>query len=555
MSVSSRRILVSAAVAATCVAGLATAEAQRLGGGSGISKVPGVNGSTEFRPVLDGFPPDAISVRVPVDRTGNVIFIHPDGTGPNHWAAGRMYWFGPDDVSPWDRLPYMAQYRGHMSDILTGTSNGGATTHAFGYKVEGLGSFGKDGDGDLARDIKALSGYAGSVLREAANAGFPTGVVNDGDLPEPGTGCFFAEVDNRNLSNEIARQLIDGRPGYEGVDEKLVVALGGGEGFFLPEGTPLCTTEIRPDCAVHVDQVSGNGPDREDGRNLIQEAIDMGYVVLRTRAEFDDFRARLFADPNYRPMVLGLFGRDDIFNDTQEERLIALDLVDPTRSADDKRGRIITHGSRPGTFGYNPPTAAEMTEVAIEILDRWKRATNKPFFLVTEVESTDNFGNSDNAIGTLVGLEHANGVIDASLKYLDERDPRTLVMVTADSDAGGMQIVATASSFAGSVNNNPTGTSSQNILSPLDGIEGRGSATFVAEPDQFGQALRFGIAWIGTPDVGGGITTRAAGLNAELLNGILSARHDNIDIYRLAYLTLFGEALPYPEGQFAPDRF
>ncbi|NJN64376.1 MAG: hypothetical protein HC882_05465 [Acidobacteria bacterium] len=64
MSVSSRRILVSAAVAVTCVAGIATAEAQRLGGGSGISKVPGANGSTEFRPVLDGFPPDAISVRV-----------------------------------------------------------------------------------------------------------------------------------------------------------------------------------------------------------------------------------------------------------------------------------------------------------------------------------------------------------------------------------------------------------------------------------------------------------------------------------------------------------
>jgi alkaline phosphatase len=494
--------------------------------------------------------PDDLPRRGP---KGNVIFIHPDGTGPNHWAAARMYWYGPDAVSGWDRLPFMASYRGHMTDVLTGTSNGGATTHAFGYKVSGPGSFGKDGDGALARDILALSGYPGSILREAANAGHPTGVVNDGDLPEPGTGVFFAEVSNRNLSNEIARQLIDGRPGFETEDKPPVVAMGGGEGFFLPQGMPPCTTEVTPACAVHVDQVSGSGPSRDDGRNLVQEALAKGWVVLRTREEFDAFRADLEADKSWKPRVLGLFARDDIFNDLPEERLLSLGLIDETRSPDDKRGRIITHGSKPGTLGYNPPTAAEMTDVALEILDRWKRASGKPFYLVTEVEATDNMGNNDNAIGTLVGMEHANRIYEAAVSYL-ERDPRTLILTTADSDAGGMQVRATTSNNAGSDNVNPTGTSSQNVFGPLDGIEGRGSATFVAEPDQFGQSLRFAISWVGTPDVAGGIVTRAAGLNAELLNRSLSARHDNIDIYRLAYLTLFGKGLPYPQGKFAPDR-
>lgn len=254
-------------------------------------------------------------------------------------------------------------------------------------------------------------------------------------------------------------------------------------------------------------------------------------------------------------MVIGLFGRDDIFNDVPEEILLTRGLIDTTRSADDKRGRIITHGSLPGTLGYNPPTAAEMTEVAIEILDRWKRASGKPFLLVTEVESTDNMGNNDNAIGTLVGLDHSNGVIDAAVDYL-ETDPRTLIITGADSDAGGMQVVSTSSSSAGSVNGNPTGDTVDNVLVPLDGIEGRGSASFVAEPDQFGQSLRFAISWVGTPDVAGGIVTRAAGLNAELINTpLFSQRFDNIDIYRMSYLTLFGELLAYPEGQLAPDRF
>ncbi len=554
MSISSRPFVTALALASALVGGIALSEAQRLGGGVDLTTRSNPGQGPAFKPVLDGFPEGANSIRVPGNRTGNVIFIHPDGTGPNHWLTGRMYWDGPDAISGWDRLPFMAQYRGHMSDRLTGTSNGGATVHAFGYKVLGPGSFGKDGGGDEARDILALSGYPGSILREAANAGHPTGVVNDGDLPEPGTGCFFAEVADRGLSNEIARQLLDGRPGFDGEDELLVVAMGGGEGFFLPQGTPLCTTEVTPDCAVHVDQVSGSGPSRTDGRNLVKEAIDLGYVVLRTRVEFDEFRARVLADPGYAPRVLGLFARDDIFNDTQEERLLTLGLIDETRALDDKRGRIITHGSRPGTLGYNPPTAGEMQEVAIEILDRWKRASGKPFLLVAEVESTDNMGNNDNAIGTLVGLDHSNDLINASVDYL-RRDPRTLIITAADSDAGGMQVVSTSSETAGSVNGNPTGVSAENVAVPLDGIEGRGSATFVAEPDQFGQSLRFAVSWVGTPDVAGGIVSRAAGLNAELLNTALSARFDNVDIYRMAYLTLFGEALPYPEGELAPDRF
>ena len=46
---------------------------------------------------------------------------------------------------------------------LTMSSNGGATTHAFGFKVQAEDSFGQDG----SRSITALSGYRGSIMREA----------------------------------------------------------------------------------------------------------------------------------------------------------------------------------------------------------------------------------------------------------------------------------------------------------------------------------------------------------------------------------------------------
>lgn len=700
-------------------------------------------------------------------ETGNVIFIHPDGTGLNHWGAGRMYWYGPDGVLEWDQLPEMAVYRGHMTDRLTGTSNGGATVHAFGYKVEGPGSYGQDGGGDTARPILSLSGYPGSIMREAANAGHPVGIVNDGDLPEPGTGVFLAEVADRNESNEIARQLLDGRPGFEDEAQPLVM-LGGGESFFLPEGTPRCASAeaITPECAVHIDPVDGGGPARTDGRNLIQEAIDDGYVVIRTRAEFESLWAEIQADPNYAPKVLGLFAADDIFNDVPEETLIELGLVDdrvpagdevvtdftfgettdyldlpagnyqievvptgttnpaiagtvtltsgqdytaaaigdgnnqplellvleddnsaptagnakvrivhaapfadtlpetevdirteagdvvngltnvpykgnsgyfelpadtydlkittpggattlidvppvtlnagdivtvfaigdgtnqPTAvltvpgsprpeplavprltvahlapfaneieatsvsvNANSKEGRLIIWGDKPDTLGYTPPTAGEMTEMALELLGRQSQTDDKPFLLVTEVESTDNLGNNDNAIGMLRALKRADDVIGAARDFQEEV-PNTLILTAADSDAGGMQVVSPPpTDDAGNVTTVAGNTvASEPVPFPVDGIEGAGTPPFIAAEDAYGQELPFAVAWIGLPDVAGGILARSQGLNAELQRDVFFSGFDNTDVYRHMYITLFGELLPSAVGKTAPTR-
>lgn len=489
-------------------------------------------------------------------ETGNVIFFHPDGTGLNHWNAARMYWYGPDAALEWDQLPEMAVYRGHMTDRLTGTSNGGATVHAFGYKVKGPGSFGQDGGGEEARPILSLSGYPGSILREAANAGHPVGVVNDGDLPEPGTGVFLSEVADRGESNEIARQFLDGRPGFEG-EEQPEVLLGGGERFFLPEGTPRCASAeaITPACAVHIDPVNGRGPARTDGRNLIQEASDAGYVVVRTRAEFESLWAEIQADPDYAPKVLGLFAADDIFNDVPEEVLIELGLVDDSVPADAREGRLIVWGDKPGTLGYNPPRAGEMTEMALTLLERRSQSDAKPFLLVAEVESTDNLGNNDNAIGTLRALKHADEVIGAARAFLEEV-PDTLIVTAADSDAGGLQVVAPPpTDDAGNVSAIPGNTVAREpVPNPLDGIEGPGTAPFIASPDAYGQELPFAIAWAGLPDVAGGILSRAQGLNAELLGDVFFSGFDNTDVYRHMYVTLFGELLPSAVGEMTPTR-
>jgi alkaline phosphatase len=54
--------------------------------------------------------------------------------------------------------------------------------------------------------------------------------------------------------------------------------------------------------------------------------------------------------------------------------------------------------------------------------------------------------------------------------------------------------------------------------------------------------------------VAGGILSRAAGLNSELLMTEFSGRFLNSDVYRMMYATLFGRLLPDSAGVPAPDR-
>ncbi|WP_218123473.1 alkaline phosphatase [Quadrisphaera sp. DSM 44207] len=541
-------------------------------------------------------------------RTGNMIFIHPDGTDLAYWSAARAYWEGPDGLLQWDRLAESAPYRGHMADQLVGTSNGGATTHAFGFKVDGPDSFGQDtGDEDVlagdntvdgeavARPILGLSGYPGSWLREAGNAGHPIGVVNDGDVAEPGTAAFLTEVGERTdaAALEIARQQVQGRPGFDEADADPVVIMGGGEALFFPEGTPFCTPEeveaalsaqddgggvatIPTTCVVHrpagdtleqAEDPAQTGGARTDGLNLAQAAVDEGYTLIRTRAEFEALQEAVDAgdvDPAGLE-VLALFAAADVFNAETEESLVQRGLVDPSVPEDAKETNLVLYGSEPGTPGYRPPTAPEMAELATAVLSAHAEAVGKPFATVWEVEGTDNFANSDNAIGALVEARSADRMIGVAREQV-RRDEDTLVLTAADSAAGGIEVVGfnadeEVPATVGSVDVNPAlEEDDEDPATPevpqntLDGRYGRDTAPFLTEPDQFGQRLPFGVAWAATDDLSGGIVTRAEGLNADVLDAELHDRFDNVDVYRLAYRTLFGDALPYPQGRVSPTR-
>lgn len=145
----------------------------------------------------------------PTQDTGNVIFIHPDGHSPSLFGAARFVSQGPDGRLNWDRLSNTGVYLGHLTNQLTGSSDGSGVVHAFGVKNFDD-SYGFD---DLlangGEQVISASGKRGiSVLEEARNAGKAIAVINSGRISEPGSGAFLAEVDDRGDNEEIIRQLI-----------------------------------------------------------------------------------------------------------------------------------------------------------------------------------------------------------------------------------------------------------------------------------------------------------------------------------------------------------
>jgi len=404
------------------------------------------------------------------DDLGSVIFFHPDGMGVNTWGAVRMWTVGPDGRLNWDRLPYMAVYTGHMKDRLTSTSHGGATVHAYGVKVL-ADSYGMDGKEPLT----SASGFNGSILQEAQAAGLAVGMLNSGTITEPGSGAFAASHPERYEHEAIALQIFE-----SGAD----VILGGGEQYFLPEGT---------------DGAYGTGS-RKDGRNLIEEAKERGYTVVHRRDE-------LLSLPDTVTRLLGLFAYYHTFNDLPEERLRERGLE---------------------AWPIEAPTIAQMTRVALDVLSR----SGRRFFLVAEEEGSDNMANANNALGELIAGQRADEAIGVIQRFIDAH-PKTLMVMTSDSDAGGMQVFGEPQ---------PADTAAHRAANgaPFDGLEGTGGHLFLAQPDANGVRLPFVITWAQYHDVSGGILIRATGLGAEQVRGTM----DNTKLYRVMYSVLLG---PLPE--------
>ena len=393
----------------------------------------------------------------PEAKTGSVIFYHVDGTGIAHWQMARMLLDGPDGEIHWDRLPHMAVYRGHAEDVLTPSSNAGATMHAYGVKAPHR-AFGTDAEG---LPPLAPSGQRRSIMQEAQARGLATGLINSGHAAEPGTAVFAVSAAARGDVEDIISRLVG-----SGVE----VMLGGGEIDFLPEGV----------MGRH-----GRPGRRTDGRNLAAEAEAAGYRVVFTREE-------LAALPGGTAKVLGIFAAEDTYNDEPEEVLAEKNL-EP----------------------YDPaaPTLAEMTAAALRFL------VGRQFLLVVEEEGADNFGNCNNAPGMLEALRRADEGLGVALDFVASH-PDTLLLYASDSIAGNPDVIGLRGArFEEEMLRTGRDINGAPVDGAEQAPEGGVVKAFASAPDRAGRSHDFVVGWGSLLDTSGGIVVRAAGLNAYQVRG------------------------------------
>jgi glycerophosphoryl diester phosphodiesterase len=306
--------------------------------------------------------------------------------------------------------------------------------------------------------------------------------------------------------------------------------MAGGEVYLLPQGTTGFHVTAEIDAAF-------DDPEDRPSINLITLAENLGYTVVYTEEQMNAAVATATADTK----LLGVFAANHTFDDRREEEL-NLNSDNPSP-----------------LYVETAPTVAEMLAASLTILEQ----DSDGFFVVVEEEGTDNFGNDNNAVGTIEALRRADAAIGVAMDYVNTQDPNTLVLTAADSDAGGMQVFqyapytrpsgnfdASNPNLADSqpevpfINVNPTTVNESRVY--LDGVNGSTASPefpwipFSAEDSIDGPMGNFGVVWTGTPDVPGSIVSKAYGMNADLLPSTL----DNTFIYELMYKTLFGQDLP-----------
>lgn len=131
---------------------------------------------------------------------------------------------------------------------------------------------------------------------------------------------------------------------------------------------------------------------RKDGRNLLEEARARGYRIVQTRKQLSEIR---------NDRVLGLFAVDALAGSGSE------------------------------------PSLAEMTEAAIEILSQ----DSDGFFMMVEGSQIDWRSHDNDAEGMIEQMLQFDAAIQSAMNFA-KRNGRTLVVVTADHETGGMSITA-----------------------------------------------------------------------------------------------------------------
>ena len=302
-------------------------------------------------------------------QRNNVILFVGDGMGVSTVTSTRIATVGVDGQLAMDRMPYTAISRTASADYITPDSAAtmsammtgvNTNTGVIGYgPTTEYADFNGNGDGARLTNIGEL----------AISMGYAVGIVTTTRVTHATPAAVFAHVNDRNLENEIAAQMVPGGAGFNSrLGDGLHVILGGGRRHFLPNSAT---------------DDEGSPGSRSDGRDLRNELQQRGYRYVWNRQGFNSLAGS--------GRAIGLFASSHL-----------------DYEADRDNGQ---------------PSLQEMTRKAIQILT----ATGKPYFLMVEggrIDHAHHEGNAYRALHRHLDVRQRDQYRTAERQSQQDADPR-----------------------------------------------------------------------------------------------------------------------------------
>jgi alkaline phosphatase len=289
----------------------------------------------------------------------NIILMIGDGMGPAHVQVAWLYatrQLGKNlvmtEVMDKGQTAYMVN---DTADSTVTESAAAAVQMATGVKVTAR-AIGIGPDGKVLK----------TILEMAKEKGKATGLVTTSGITDATPAAFVAHVEHRSKEDLIAEQLVK-----SGVN----ILFGGRKVFFIPEAE------------------KGK---RKDGRNLINEAKQNGYVVVETAEEMKKAQGE---------KILGLFSLGNM--------LFEIDRKSSTE-----------------------PSLAEMTAKAIDLLSKGRDG----FFLMVEAGRIDHAAHHQDIAAVIMDMLAFDEAVKVAYDFL-RNHPDTLLIIAADHETGGLAVL------------------------------------------------------------------------------------------------------------------
>ena len=357
-------------------------------------------------------------------KTKNIIVMIGDGMGIAHRTAARIVLNG---VSQGKALAPLAMDTFPVTGLIqTASLNSIVTDSAPGSSCYSTGNKNNNNQEGVFPDdtLDAFDNPRTEYMGEyfARTLGKSLGIVTTADVFDATPAAWAIHTQNRGAGTGICDQYLDEAV----VKSNLTVLLGGGRKWFLPSTTAGSARNNATDYVLSAELVAGWGVAAgalDPTRDLLADFQKAGFAYAANATQLN-------ALPATTGKLLGLFALSNMN--------VAADKIDGRRGSP----AVVNE------FGFpDQPMLDEMTDAALTILAK----NPAGFVLMVEAASIDKQAHSmDTDRWILETIEFDRAI--ARAQAFAAANPDTLVLVTADHECAGVNIIGASTVTQASLN-------------------------------------------------------------------------------------------------------